>query len=373
MAPFYSPRFWLALAGLCALGAFAWQQRSILQLRQEIAGLRASLASESDTPRQITHVPESSPTAPPPTVRALETGSDSPLEQRVAQLEASVSLLSDGADHLMDKGTIPPSEAKLAEWSTTFFNTSATSKERLAAIRQLRRNGAFTPPMALAAANWLATSTDPGETRSLLEALRGADDPALKAVTLNLASSAADNRVRDRAILNLREYVNDPQVEAALWTIVQSDSSERLQRRAQDALGRIPMNDSRAANLEMRALNPSTTVEERLTSLRLLESGKQDIARIAPTLAQAAQGASDAETRLQFYRAFDDVNDPSFMLPLVEGTQDANVEVRLRATDALFDYRSEPAIAELLRAMAESDPDPRIRQEAARIFRDGQR
>ena len=129
------------------------------------------------------------------------------------------------------------------------------------------------------------------------------------------------------------------------------------------------MTEARAASLETRALNPSATLDERLMSLRLLSAGEQDISRVAPTLAQEAQAAADAESRLKYYRAFDDVNDPSFLLPLIQGVEDTDADVRRRATDALVDYRSEPAIAELLRAMAESDPDPGVRRQAARIFR----
>jgi len=123
----------------------------------------------------------------------------------------------------------------------------------------------------------------------------------------------------------------------------------------------------------MRALDGSSSLQERLTALRLLGAGQVDLSRVAPALAQAAQATADAASRLEFYRAFDDVNDPSFMLPLVQGAQDENVEVRLRATDALVDYRSEPAIAELLKAMAQQDPDPRVRREAARVFNNGRR
>jgi HEAT repeat protein len=105
-------------------------------------------------------------------------------------------------------------------------------------------------------------------------------------------------------------------------------------------------------------------------ALRLLEQGNQDLSRIAPVLSDAALAATDDETLLKYYRAFDDVNDPNFLLPLVHGAESANTEVRLRATDALIDYRSEPAIAELLQAIAESDPDPGVRRQAARVYRD---
>jgi HEAT repeat protein len=233
----------------------------------------------------------------------------------------------------------------------------------------LSRNEAFTSQMAQVAAGLLAGSTNSSQTRTLLSALRGIDDPAVKTALLSFATSTPDERLREQAVQNLQNYVADPQVEASLWELARSDPAERVRRRAESCLRQIPMTDLRAADLELRALNPSTGIEERLISLRLLGAGKQDISRIAPSLSQAAMEAPDAETRLKYYRAFDDINDPSFMLPLVQGAQDADAEVRRRAMDALVDYRSEPAIAELLRAMAQSDPDAGVREQAARIFR----
>ena len=133
----------------------------------------------------------------------------------------------------------------------------------------------------------------------------------------------------------------------------------------------VPMTSEHVARLETRATDSSGTPDERLVAFRLLNQGKQDLSRIAPVLSDAALAATDDDTLLKYYRAFDDVNDPSFLLPLVHGAESANAAVRLRAADALIDYRSEPAIAELLQAMAESDPDPGVRREAARVYRGG--
>jgi len=368
-----STLFWLALGGLCAAGVFAWQQHGISQLKREIASLRAaSNAGDADSATASIPVPQS-PAAITRVDRVPAAAPDARLERRVAALEASVSLLGEGADHLMDRGAIPPSDAKLAEWASTFNNVNAATQDRLLALRQLCRNRSLAPALAQMAASWLSTETDTGVARSILEAVRGAADPALKTAILAIASSAEDPRLRDRAISSLRDYSQDPQAEALLWELASADPSEIIRRRAEDTLRRIPMTDERTAALELRALNSSASLDERLASLRLLERGEKDIARVAPALSQVAQSVTDAESLLKLYRAFDDVNDPAFMLPLVQGAQYDNVDVRLRATDALVDYRAEPAIAELLQAMAKTDPDPRVRQEASRIFREDRR
>lgn len=369
MKVFRSSHLLLTLGALIMVGALAWQQWSIQQLRDAIAerpALPPTGAGETiSTP--VERPEDSGPLLP--SDQTGESAFDSRLERRVAALEASVSRFDRNADHLMDRGVLPPTAAKLAAWSTIFLDPYAERDARLSALSRLRQNDGVTPQVAQVAAAWLDTSTDPDLTRRLLDILRGVKDPTLKTATLNLVATTAEPRVRERALMNLRDFVEDPAVQAALWQVVAAKPSDIIERRARDALRRIPMTDALAVSLESRALDPAATLEEQLMSLRLLRAGDKDVTRIAPTLAQAAQSATDSETRVKYYAAFDDVNDPSFMLPLVEGAQDADARVRGRAADALLDYRSEPTITDLLKAMAESDPDPGVRQQAARIFR----
>lgn len=366
----------MALGALLVVGALAWQQHNIRKLRIQLETLQQAGATvpEADSPPDDSRPARITPTAlssePPPVVQTV----DADLAQRVTALEASLAGLNSGAEHLMDRGLLPPSETKIAEWRAKFMDSTLSSRDRLTALRMLRRNGQFDDSLAQTAANWLATSTDPNETRGLLGYLRGEDSPVLKSVTLSLATTSTDPKIREGAVSNLREYTDDPQVEAALWQLVSSDSSGSVRSRAEDALRRIPMTEARASTLKMDAINQNVPLEKRLASLRLLQSGKQDISDVAQTLARSAQAAADEKARLEYIQAFDDVNHPEFMLPLVNSAQDQSAEVRLRAADALVDYRSDPTIAEWLKYLAESDPDPRVRKEASRVFReDGRR
>jgi HEAT repeat protein len=284
-----------------------------------------------------------------------------------------VAALNTGAEHLMDRGDLPPSEAKASEWQATLSDASLPQGDRIAALRLLRRNGRFDDQAALTAAAWLRSSTDPNEQRQLLENLRGVDNPALRQATLELATASDNVRVRERAASNLRAYPGDPQVEAALWQMVGDEAAE-VRRRAVDTLRRFPMDETRAAGLRAEALNPYTPVEKRLASFRVLQAGNQDIADVALGLAQAAEQASDTQSRMQYIEAFDDVNHPEFMVPLVAAVQDADPGVRTRAADALVDYRNDPVIKEWLVHLAENDPDPEVRREASRVYRqDGRR
>jgi hypothetical protein len=341
-------------------------------LRSELSQLRQGQSQTAPEVKQET-VRRSTFNTRPDNVPAAPQAAGENLEWRVAALEDSVNRLNDGADHLMDAGELPASAEKLAEWRLAFMNPNLSAEERLSALRMVRRNEGFTEELASAAAGWLASSPGDGTTRSLLQALRGESSPALKAITLQLATTSEDNGVRRRAVENLRGYLEDPNVEAALWELADSDFDDGLSRAVLNTLRRAPVTDSRVATLQARALNASSSLDTRIASMRLLQSANQDISSVAPSLAQTAQSVQERDELISLFRAFDDVNDPNFMLPLVNGLQHNDAEVRVRAADALMDYRDEPNVVAWLEMLAESDPDPRVRQEAMRVFNNGRR
>jgi hypothetical protein len=352
----------LVLAGLMVVAALGWQQRSIGTLRRELAELRRS-SGEPDAP-----VPRPAAAQASVTPRAPAAADDPSLAGRVLALEASVALLNQGAEHLMDRGAVPLSPAKTEELRGILLDPNRPTRDRLNALRLLRRNGLFTDDLAAVAAEWLGASTDADATRELLEQLRGARNAPLSAALQNLASQATDRRVREAALDSLRGFVQDPQVEALVSSLAMSDPSPELRRRAEDVLRRISVTPEGAASLAQRALNPAAPLDERLLSLRVLRRSDDGLDQIAPALAQTAQATADPEARLKLFTAFDEVNRPEFMLPLVEGVQDGNADVRRRAADALVDYRDHPTVQEWLRVLASSDPDPGVREQAARAF-----
>jgi HEAT repeat protein len=293
---------------------------------------------------------------------------DASLAGRVAALEETVALLNRGAEHLMDRGAVPLSPAKAEELRGIVLDGNRPPRERLNALRLLRRNDLFTDDLAAVAAEWLGASTDAGATRELLENLRGAGNAPLAAVMQNLATTATDRRVREVALENLRSFVEDPQIEALVSSLAVSDPSPEIRGRAEDVLRRISLTPERTASLTQRALNPAAPLDERLLSLRVLRRSEEGLAQVAPALAQTAQATVDPQARLKLFTAFDEVNRPEFMLPLVEGAQDPNAEVRRRAANALVDYRDNPTVQEWLKVLAASDPDAGVREQAARAF-----
>src|SRR5688500_3420178 len=119
-------RIALAVAALVAIGILVMQARSISMARAEIAQLRQQL--------QLAPEPAESPSKPQqPTLGNLP--------HRLANLERVVGELSDIANVLVERGTVPPTASQAERMQLRFFDTSIGEGERLRALRLLRRNG----------------------------------------------------------------------------------------------------------------------------------------------------------------------------------------------------------------------------------------
>src|SRR5688572_31019509 len=90
-------------------------------------------------------------------------------------------------------------------------------------------------------------------------------------------------------------------------------------------------------------------------------------------MANLAQTSTDPLTRTKLFRAFDGINDPALMAPLVNGLQDPNPVVRENAADALGSFASDPRIQEWLNHVIQTDADPRVKREAHSALEQSQR
>lgn len=365
--------FWPILVGMVLVALILVQFNSIAALRSEVAGLKQQQNAASTKPTKPSGTALSSRAKRSAAPVVIQNADHGDLASRLQIVEQDLASLNQNAQHLMDRGQVPPDETKAAEWKTFFANAdlSTDTRKLVGTIRLLRSNQLFDDTMAAHAGTLLTQSTNNGVTRALIESLRGIDNVNLKPAFLALANSATDGRVRWNAINGLREFADsDPTVEATLWKIAQNDSSRELRSRAEDALKRIPMTDARQADLAAKVTNTGLDFDERWSAFRVLGNSKEaDLSQVALSLVQSSSVAADDESKIAYIRAFDDINHEEFMVPLVNSVQDPSAEVRLRATDALVDYKDkDPNVKEWLKVLMESDPDPRVRKEAARAF-----
>jgi HEAT repeat protein len=341
--------------------ALGIQHQSIRKLQTELSALTVSPA----VPAVIDDSTES-PAVPVALLPVATVAPASDLPQRVASLEQVLAQLVQASEYLMDRGQLPPDPAKIAELNQILADPSSSDRDRLQALRLLRRNNVLTDDTVHLAANWLSTATNGNVRETILQQLAGRTNAILREPLLRLATIDPDDDVREQAVENLRRFAGDAGVEAQLWQMLRAEPDRGVREEIADALRAGPASAARVAALRERALGPQSSLEERLIALRALQDANADASDVAASLALMAQQTQNPVERARLFREFDRANDPAFVPPLVQGLQDPNPVVRERAADALSDFRSDPNIQQWLRYVAENDADPRVRREAFR-------
>ena len=343
--------------------AIAWQGLAIRELRRQIAarpeGHQPGNESTVATVRSRTdHRPLPAP------------GADAGLNVRIRALEESVALLNKSSEYLMDRGQIPLSSVRIAELQQKFMDPNARTRDRMQALGLLQRNNGVNDEVVQYALSLIANSTNNTLREGLVRELGSATNALLSAPMMQLAATDPDPKVRENAVRTLRRFVDDPQVESALWQALRTEQDRRVQEQAAEVLREAPVTPARLADLRNRAVAENSTLDERLTAVRALHRAGQEAADGTAALAQLVQNSQNPEERARVFSAFNGMNEPQMMVPLVYGLQDANATVRARAADALSNYKSEPAVAEWLRYVAQNDADSRVRREAEAALRE---
>lgn len=355
------------IIGMVLVALVLFQFKSLASLRSKVADLEQQLGKPAAKPKSIIQ----RATRPDRSTTITVAADNGDLASRLLSLEESVVSLNKNAKHLMDRGQVPPDSEKAEEWKAKFLATTNPDRSMFGTLRLLRSNNLFDDAMATHAATLMMNSTNFGTVRAMVESLRGAKNLALKPAFLALAADSKDSRTRWNAVNNLREFAaDDAEVEQALWDIATKDSSREIRGRAEDALRRVPLTEARQNDLAAKVTNTGLDFDERWSAFRVLGYSKNaDVSEIALNLVQSANAATQKEDTLQYIRAFDDVNNSEFMMPLVNFVQSTDAEIRLKATDALVDYKDkDPNVLEWLKVLAKEDPDERVRKEAARAF-----
>jgi len=289
---------------------------------------------------------------------------DTLLTTRVAEVEDSVTELKHATDYLMERGQIPLAVRKIEELLAKLNDGSLPDNERLNALRLLRRDRSLNDAGMQTALGWLQATAVEGTKREILRALEGATNGLMKQPMIALAANDPSNGIREQATENLQPFINDPQVEQLMWDRLKTETDPRVRQEILEALSRGGATPERIASLQMRAQNPSASLDERLLALQALRNSRTDIQQIVASFAATAQSSQDAGEKARIFNAFDGMSDPALKVPLVYGLQDADARVRERAADALSGYISDPAVKDWLRYAMDNDPDPRVRREA---------
>ena len=354
----------VSLVAIVLFSGLILQQRSLRDVRSELANLKAAQSSVVVADTSTIERPEHDE-MPGPTVDGRR------IDQRLATVEAAVQQITRASELLMERGHLPLSEAKVAELRTRFLNASLPDAERLNALRVLHREKAVDDDVLRGGVEWLQTATAPAVIRGLLNGFEGLNSPSLREPLLRLASTHADVVVRGQAIRNLESFVDDAAVDALLWKALVSEQNADVQRQAEDSLRHGPMTEERVADLRQRTLNHNASFREQLAAFRYLSSAKVADAQLTAAFAESVVARGQADEMAALFRSLDNTGNLAAAPALVKGLQGGNPELRMMALDALSEMQSDATVVKWLGFMAENDADPRVRAEALRVLAQG--
>lgn len=359
---------WLILTAVLALvGAMAIQHQYTRRLASDVAALRQELAVAEPAQPKIEARRE----------RAMSWG-DPAISQRLDALEQTVAQLVRNSEYLMERGQLPASANKVTDLFAKLNDPTAPDRDRLQALRTLRRSGGMSDDTVAHAVQWAKNATNADTRDDILSALEGLTNSVLREPLLAFAANDPDSSVREQALDSLRRFVSDPQVEAQFWKMI-NDPDEDIRDTAMDGIIEGPKTPERFAALEQRAKNPDGSLDERLLAWRALRAANQDVPDVSAALIDMAKTSQDPFQRARVIQAFDDAvesatgRDAPLLPPLVQGLQDPSPLVRERAADALNDFRADATVQQWLRYAAENDPDPAVRRQAARAITQNRR
>jgi hypothetical protein len=348
-------RVFAVIGAVAILAVIAVQFQTTAALRREIASLRAELTDTSGTASELQPVTTGHP---------QPSGTVGP---RLARLESIVADLSRIADHLVERGNVPPSEGQLERLKSRFYDSASSDADRLRALRSLRRGGQFGDDLVLEALSWLQKATNSGTRRDLLQQLDGSTNAAMKEPLLKLLAGEQSSAIREELVDVLADFASDPAVEKSLWELALNDPDGDVREEAQDALTDGNITPERLAKFKEKALDANLPLEERLLGLRGLQEADANAPDVIAEMINIAQNA-DPVSKAKLFDAFDGMRDPSLMAPLVGGLQDPNPVVRENAVDALSSFATDPTIRQWLNHVLQNDADPRVKREAHEVL-----
>jgi hypothetical protein len=352
------------VGGLVVVGVFGVQFSQIKSLRKEVAAVRAELSgtavedeaeADGDKPAIIP-----SASASP---RPVSDGT-SGLQARIAHLERSMEEFHRGAEFLMDRGMIPPSEAKLAELQQKFFDPNTSDNERMKLLGLMRRNNQVSDEIVAQSLSMFQNSTNLNFKRALLQSFNGLTNASLKQPLFAMLETEGDNDMRAQMVNALRGFTDDPSVESKLWDMALNDPNKAVRDRAREAVTRgAPVTPERLDRLSQTTQNATAPLDERLLAFRALRLAKAHTPEMVNEFAAMAASTTDPIERAKLFASFNGLTDQNLLLPLVNGLQDADPVVRQNAADALGSF-PDPRVAEWMNHLLQNDTDEAVKREA---------
>src|SRR5687767_5779562 len=246
----------LVAAGVLLAGVLAVQYQSGRRMASQVEALRQESAARA--PEQT--APSSERVRPD-----VAAPGNAAVLQRLSTLEETVAQLVRNSEYLMERGQLPVTTNQVAHLFAKFTDPAASDRDRLQALRLLRRSDGITEEALSHAMTWAQSATNANTRDEILSSLEGLTNSVLRAPLVAFALNDPNASVREQAVDSLRRFVSDPSVEALLWKVINDPD---VGRTAIQGILDGPKSEARMAALQERASNPNSSLEERIVAWR---------------------------------------------------------------------------------------------------------
>jgi hypothetical protein len=129
------------------------------------------------------------------------------------------------------------------------------------------------------------------------------------------------------------------------------------------------------ANAKAVIFDSAAAVDAKLAALGVLRSANARSDDVVRQLVLVYYGTTNLAVRADIFRQLNEVKTPELKHPLLEGVSDSAQSTALReeATESLADYLPDPDVSAWLHHLAANEPDPKVRNQAAKSLEQAQR
>ena len=262
-----------------------------------------------------------------------------------------------------------------ADAEAILLDASLSDNERLDALERLRRRGEWVRggPVVIAAVQ-IAMSSDDSHVRwRVWRAMAGVDDPYLIQPLLHALANDIDEGVRRAAAETLlADFLDEPEVRAALKYAAENDASEWVRNNVRQSM--LPEAERHEELLTIVSDSTKPDAERLGAAYGLLSSdespmsirGPKELSREAiSAIIGLARTTGSRRTRTQALRLLRGADDPSLVEPLlILLANDSYEHVRDAAAEGLVEFLDEAGVREALEEALANDPSPLVRKRA---------
>jgi TolB-like protein/HEAT repeat protein len=282
-------------------------------------------------------------------------------------------------------GPQPDPQQGIADAQAIVLDASLSDDERLDALREAwpavynagreyreQRNEALSGPLAIAAAQLAIDSGDSRVRAGVWRVMAGVGDPYLIQPLLHALVNDSDDGVRRAAADTLlSDFLDEPEVRAALEYAAENDASEWV--RNEIRLSMLP--DTERQTELLAIVSDSTKPEqERLAAAHgirydrspdLISGPKEFSTDAVIAIMDLARNTRSRRTRSDALRLLSGSDDPYLIEPfLIALANDSYEHVRDIAAQGLAEFLDEAGVREALEEASANDPSPLVRRTA---------